>query len=173
MTLLAPASGRAPIHPTSSRAAPRAAATGLTRSPAVAIGHLDRGGGRMNMSRFARMAGLTGLLCIGASAEGWSQTTGGTVTGMVTDGGNSGPVSAAQVHIPQLQIGALTQANGRYLLVNVPAGAHEVRIERIGYRTETRQVTVAAGQAVEVNVGLTEDALSLDEIVVTGTAGQA
>ena len=105
------------------------------------------------------------------SGEAWAQT--GTVTGTVTDAGTLAPVSSAQVFIPGLQIGTLTQANGRYLLVNVPAGTHTVRAERIGYATVEQEVTVAADQAMEVNIMMAEDVLALDEIVVTGTAGQA
>jgi TonB-dependent SusC/RagA subfamily outer membrane receptor len=97
----------------------------------------------------------------------------GTITGIVRDSRTLQPAASAQVHIPALQLGALAQANGRYLLVNVPAGTHTIRAERIGYRPVTQQVTVADNQTVELNFDLTEDALSLDEIVVTGTAGAA
>ena len=83
------------------------------------------------------------------------------------------PVASAQVHIPELQIGVLAQGNGRFVLVNVPPGQHTVRAERIGYRPGAEQVTVVDNQSVEVNFSLVEDALSLDEIVVTGTAGAA
>jgi outer membrane receptor protein involved in Fe transport len=127
----------------------------------------------MNVSLFARRIGLTALLWTSLAAEGWSQTATGTITGVVSDVESLGPVSAAQVHLPQLRIGALTQANGRYLLVNVPAGRHRLMAERIGYGTETREITVTAGQATEVNFAMAQDALALDEIVVTGTAGQA
>ncbi|MDE0257082.1 MAG: carboxypeptidase-like regulatory domain-containing protein [Gammaproteobacteria bacterium] len=82
-------------------------------------------------------------------------------------------MNAVQVYIPTLQVGALAQENGRYLLVNVPAGTHVLRTERIGFRPVEQEVTVVAGQAVEANFILDEDALALDEIIVTGTAGQA
>jgi len=114
---------------------------------------------------------LTAALVVGLPGVARSQT--GTVTGVVTDARSVAPVSAAQVHIPGLQVGTLTQANGRFLLLNVPPGTHTLQVIRIGYRTETQEVTVSAGQASEVNLSLTEDALELDELVVTGTAGQA
>ncbi|MBI4520450.1 MAG: TonB-dependent receptor [Gemmatimonadetes bacterium] len=120
------------------------------------------------------LPGLSAVLLAGWASAGWSQQPGtGTVTGVIRDAQNLGPINAVQMYIPTLQIGTLSQANGRYLLVNVPAGTHEVRVERIGYRMELRQVTVTAGQSTEVNFELTEAALALDEIVVTGTAGQA
>jgi TonB-dependent SusC/RagA subfamily outer membrane receptor len=57
--------------------------------------------------------------------------------------------------------------------VNVPAGRHTLRVELIGYRGVRQQVTVVEGQATTVDVQLTEEAIALDEVVVTGTAGQA
>jgi TonB-dependent SusC/RagA subfamily outer membrane receptor len=44
---------------------------------------------------------------------------------------------------------------------------------RIGYGTATQEVTVTAGQSVAADFTLAEQALGLDEIVVTGTAGAA
>src|SRR5687768_15012131 len=67
--------------------------------------------------------------------------------------------------------GVLTQANGRYVLQNVPAGVHTLTAERIGHRVTTASVTVAAGASVVQNFQMNEEALQLDEVVVTGTAG--
>jgi TonB-dependent SusC/RagA subfamily outer membrane receptor len=97
----------------------------------------------------------------------------GTITGIVIDARTRQPAASTQVHIPALQLGAIAQSNGRFLLTNVPAGTHVLRAERIGFRPVIREVTVVDNQTLEVNLELTEDALSLDEIVVTGTAGAA
>ena len=96
---------------------------------------------------------------------------GGTVTGRVVDAQGAQPIPAAQVFIANLELGGLTQQNGRYLLQNVPAGTHTVSVSRIGYRTTEVQVTVGGGQTVEQNFTMNEEALQLDEIIVTGTAG--
>ena len=96
---------------------------------------------------------------------------GGTVTGRVLDSQRGLPVAAVQVFIANLELGGLTQQNGRYLLQNVPAGTHTLSATRIGYRTTEVQVTVGGGQTVEQDFTLTEQALELDEIIVTGTAG--
>jgi hypothetical protein len=48
-----------------------------------------------------------------------------------------------------------------------------VRVTLIGYTAASRQVTVSANQAATADFTLEEEALSLDAIVVTGTAGQA
>ena len=96
---------------------------------------------------------------------------GGTVTGRVLDAQRGLPIPAVQVFIANLELGGLTQQNGRYLLQNVPAGTHTLSVSRIGYRTTEVQVTVGGGQTVEQDFTMTEEALQLDEIIVTGTAG--
>ena len=93
------------------------------------------------------------------------------VTGRVTDTQTGQPITAVQVFIEGSGIGALTQANGRYLLLNVPAGTHTLSAERIGYASANRQIDVAAGQTVVQDFTMFEAALGLDEIVVTGVAG--
>ena len=96
---------------------------------------------------------------------------GGTVTGRVLDSRSGLPVAAAQVFISALDVGGLTQQNGRYLMQNIPAGTHTLSVTRIGYRTEEAQISVGGGQTVEQNFAMAEEALALDEIIVTGTPG--
>src|SRR5690606_8982100 len=95
----------------------------------------------------------------------------GTITGRVTQGSTMRPLAGAQVSIPGSGIGALANNEGRYLLVNVPVGQHTVRVEIIGFGTQEQQVTVAQGQTASLDFQLETQALGLDEIVVTGTAG--
>ncbi|MSR37170.1 MAG: carboxypeptidase-like regulatory domain-containing protein, partial [Gemmatimonadetes bacterium] len=93
------------------------------------------------------------------------------VTGRITDQRSGQAMAAVQVSINGTGIGALTQNTGRYLLLNVPLGTHTVTAQRIGYRTVSAQVTVTAGATVVQDFALTEEALGLDEIIVTGTPG--
>ncbi len=93
------------------------------------------------------------------------------ITGRVVDAQNGEPLAAVQVFIAGSGIGALSQQNGRYLLLNVPAGTHTLSAERIGYQAVTAEVTVAAGETAVADFRLTEQALGLDEIIVTGTPG--
>ena len=95
------------------------------------------------------------------------------VTGRVTNSQTGASVSAVQVFIAGSGIGALSQQNGRYLLLNVPVGTHTLTAQRIGYGQQSAEVTVAAGATVVRDFALAEQALGLDEIIVTGTAGGA
>lgn len=94
-----------------------------------------------------------------------------TLTGTVTDRQTGEPLSAVQVFIAEPSIGALTQQNGRYLMAGVPAGTHSVTAQRIGYTSSTVEVTVTADETTLLDFQLAEEALGLDEIIVTGTPG--
>ncbi|MDZ7780476.1 MAG: TonB-dependent receptor [Gemmatimonadota bacterium] len=109
------------------------------------------------------------LFPLGTVAQGPS----GTVAGTVVDQSNGQPLSGVQVFIPDGDLGTLTNAQGRFILVNVPAGEHTLRAEILGYTPASRTVTVGAEETTQVDFSLPVEALGLDEIVVTGTAGQA
>ena len=93
----------------------------------------------------------------------------GTVSGVITAQTTGQPLSNVQVFIEDLNIGSLSQANGRYLLIAVPVGTYELGLSSIGYGSQTVQVTVSAEQITQLNFELSSVALNLDEIVVTGT----
>jgi TonB-dependent starch-binding outer membrane protein SusC len=97
----------------------------------------------------------------------------GQVTGRVLDAQSGGPLSEVQVYIPGLQLGALSRADGRFLILNVPAGTHTLQAERIGLTTGTQSINVTAGGTVTTDFRLESAALGLDEIIVTGAAGSA
>jgi len=94
----------------------------------------------------------------------------GTIAGSVRDQATGNPVESAQVFLEGLELGALTRADGGYILLNVPAGTHTLTVQSLGYRTESVPVTVGGGQSVVQNLFLSQQALQLDELVVTGTA---
>ena len=93
----------------------------------------------------------------------------GTVTGQVTDAASGRPLESAQVYIEGTALGTLTNSSGNYLFVNAPPGEHTVIAELVGYRAGSQTVTVAAGETVRADFGLSVTAIALDQIVVTGT----
>ena len=95
-----------------------------------------------------------------------------TIGGRVTAGGGA-PLGGAVVVVEGAGLGTLTEADGTYQLV-VPAARFQggqilrVTAQMIGYRSETRDVRLSSGVAVEQIFALALDPLRLDEIVVTG-----
>jgi TonB-linked SusC/RagA family outer membrane protein len=94
----------------------------------------------------------------------------GSIAGTVVDGTTSQPMPSVQVFIPNRNIGALSNAQGRFLIVNVPVGEQEVRAEAIGHQSVSQTVTVTAGNTSSLSFRLESRAISMGEIVVTGVA---
>ena len=107
-----------------------------------------------------------------APLEGAAQNT-GTIEGTVTETPSGQPMVAAQVQIVGTQRGTITGRDGSFRLENVPAGDYELRVLSIGFGSQTRAITVTAGQVTRENFELRQAILDVEEIVVTGVAGQA
>lgn len=96
---------------------------------------------------------------------------GGTVVGRVTDAGTRNAVAGASVLIEGSTLGGTSGSDGRFRLVNVPAGPHLVVVRRIGFAAQKQTITVATGGEVTANFALNASAIALDQVVITGTAG--
>ena len=94
----------------------------------------------------------------------------GSITGIILNAENLAPVIAASIELPDLGVGVQTDAAGRYLLSNVPAGTHRLRISQLGYLAHTETVSVRPGETTVLDFHLTASAIELSGIVVTGTA---
>ena len=102
-----------------------------------------------------------------------AQANTGTVTGLVRDAASLAPLAGAQVVVDGTGIGGLVNNVGRFLLLNVPAGTQTVNVTVIGYGAGSQTVSVTAGGTATLDFELREQALSLEGVIVTGTAGQA
>lgn len=113
-----------------------------------------------------------GALALAAHAAALGAQT-GTITGTVRNAANNAALVEARIAIPALGMGNVTNNVGRYLLPGVPAGTHTLEVGYIGYATQTMEVTVTANGAATADFLLESDAISLEGVVVTGTAGAA
>ena len=115
----------------------------------------------MNANRFVGVV-LAALWLSAGAAEAQLRTITGTVTQELT----GEPVAGAQVSVVGTNTGGLTNAEGIFN-IQAPADEVRIRIEFLGFRRV--ELVVGSGQQT-VQVALQEDALLLDEIVVTGQA---
>jgi TonB-linked SusC/RagA family outer membrane protein len=93
----------------------------------------------------------------------------GTVTGVVVDAGTQQPLAGVQVFVAGTNRSALTNQQGRYLILGVAAGQHTIRAVLIGYAAGSQTVTLQAGATATVDLGLDASMVQLDELVVTAT----
>ncbi len=95
-----------------------------------------------------------------------------TVQGTVTDGASGAPIADARIVIVGTTFQGVTNVLGNYRIAGIPAGAVTIQVRRIGFKTLSAPVTLAEGQEFTGNYALTASVVQLEEIVVTGTAGQ-
>jgi hypothetical protein len=100
------------------------------------------------------------------------------VRGRVVDAESGAAIPATQVFIPERDIGVLTAQDGTFtLFLPGAAGADSSQMtlvaQRIGYGQMARGLTVRSGDTLLADITLTEQALMLDEIVVTGIPSSA
>lgn len=106
--------------------------------------------------------GLFPLTVVAAAAQ-----QGGTITGRITRAANGEPLSIAQVQIVGTDRGALSDAEGQFLIQDVPAGTHTLRVQLLGYGTVEQTATVTVGGTAQANFALRDEAITLDPVVVT------
>ncbi|MCT4602028.1 MAG: TonB-dependent receptor [Marinifilum sp.] len=75
------------------------------------------------------------------------------------------------VTIKGTTIGTTTDETGHYRLVHLPVGKLTVMVSGIGYKSSEKVVNTEADKTIEVKFDIEEDALGLDEVVVTGDKG--
>jgi TonB-dependent starch-binding outer membrane protein SusC len=125
-------------------------------------------------SRSALLPALAfAAMALAASAnQALAQETTGRIQGTIVAEGTNRPLIGAQVLVEGTGIGNLTNETGQYVLNGVPPGQHVLRVQLIGFGGDEQTVTVVAGQTVTADFTLSETAVALDQIVVTGTAAQ-
>lgn len=78
------------------------------------------------------------------------------------------PLPGITVSIQGTTIGSATNGKGIFVLQKVPAGTHTLVASGVGFKSQSQQVTVEAGQTYETAFNLSEDASALNEVVVHG-----
>jgi outer membrane receptor protein involved in Fe transport len=95
----------------------------------------------------------------------------GGLSGIITDEEGEGLMDV-NIVLPQLNLGVVTDWEGKYYLFNIPVGKYDIYFNVIGYRADTaKQVVIENGQVQELNRILKKqgsDLMDLD-IVVVGT----
>lgn len=95
--------------------------------------------------------------------------TDGTIRGKVTDSEGK-PLPGANIYIPAAGIGAAADADGNYIILNIPVGDYDVVVQMMGYQKQTiKEVSVMMDQTVWLNFKLPVAAVEGDEVEVLGT----
>jgi len=93
------------------------------------------------------------------------------IEGRVTDVRSRQGIVGVTVSLQGTGLGAVTSEDGRFRIVNVPPGTYNVVARRLGYAPHRQAIVVGTDQAAVADIVLENAAISLDQVIVTGTAG--
>ena len=93
---------------------------------------------------------------------------GDSLRGRVTDSTGK-PIASANVTVIELARAASTDANGAFLLTDVPAGRYTVVARRVGYVATSRTIMLSAGDREPLDLRLPSIIGNLEPVVVTAT----
>ena len=99
---------------------------------------------------------------------GGNESKSGTIKGILVDDETKVPLAGANVEILDQGRGAATDADGYYVINNVPVGSYVLRLSYLGYETSTRtDVIVRSNRITFVNDALKLSVMETDAIVVS------
>jgi len=92
------------------------------------------------------------------------------VSGLVRDAKTGAPLLGVNVIIEGTDLGAATDLNGRYIIINVPIGTYRVRASMIGYEALIMEdVMVSADRVTKLDFDLYQTVIEGRAVVVTAT----
>lgn len=106
----------------------------------------------------------------------------GTITGRVIDADTRQPLrgativvqpaGAAKENVTRTKYGAYAGKTGAFSITDVPAGSYVVEARFVGYKKQTRKVSVVADETASAEFELVVDVKGVEEVVVTGVASR-
>jgi len=126
---------------------------------------LTRPGYRPSTGEFAIMregSFITSMMPVNAAMD----IPAGRFVGRVTDAESGDPLSDAEIHIPQVFLGAASDEGGWFDLAAVPPGRYPVEFSHLGYATRVDTVDIVSGLTSDVRVPLAVDPIEVEPLEV-------
>ncbi|MYA77299.1 MAG: TonB-dependent receptor plug domain-containing protein, partial [Gemmatimonadetes bacterium] len=107
-------------------------------------------------------------LLAGTAMEVRGQASMGRISGTVVDAETGDPLIGATVVVVGLELGAMADLEGTYLIRNVPAGLHAVQVSMIGYAAKRiTEIQVEPDQVSRIDITVEQELIVADVVEVT------
>ena len=91
----------------------------------------------------------------------------GKITGIIVNKETGEPLPGVNVVVEEISLGAATDVNGNYFIINVPPGDYTLQVSYIGYATQKVQnLRVNIDQTTFQNIAMTAEVLEGEEVIV-------
>ena len=92
----------------------------------------------------------------------------GKISGKVVDKATGEALIGATVQVEGSVMGASTNVNGQYVILNVPAGTYTLKISQVGYTQYTiKSVRVSSDQTTSLDIKLSDQAVQVEAVEIT------
>lgn len=97
---------------------------------------------------------------------------GGIISGHVIEKGSEEDIPYANIYVSEIKNGTATNETGHFELKNLAPGKYTLRVSALGYRTQTKEVTVSKEYATVVHFEMIAEALEMEEVVVSANRNE-
>jgi len=117
-----------------------------------------------------QLVNLFVIIAVLLPVRSFSQTPGGTISGVVRDQATGETMPGVNVVIEGTLRGASTGPEGEFSINGVPAGTYNLNLTFISYKPfRVEGVEVSSGSVTVINAAMTDQSVELDDIVVVAT----
>jgi outer membrane receptor for ferrienterochelin and colicins len=95
-----------------------------------------------------------------------------SISGHTIDRKTDAHIGFINISVKGTTLGVATDATGHFLLKNIPEGEHTIVASAVGYKTLEKKVQLKNGRTTEMNFELEEDAVMLDNVVVSANRNE-
>lgn len=100
------------------------------------------------------------------------KTTDTNISGHTVDKASNEHIGFINITVKGTTIGTATDASGHFSLKNLAAGEHTLVVSGMGYKTMEQRIKTMQGKTLELNFELVEDAIMLDNVVVSANRNE-
>ena len=114
-----------------------------------------------------KLKNLTVFIVLLLTNLSFSQNGVGTISGQVREANTRLPLVSANVILLGTDFGAATDANGNFILRNVPSNTYQLRASIIGFRSQIKtDIIVQPGKMTQVDFELFPETIQIENVVV-------